>query len=112
MDGHYLPAGGNVIVMEVSSEGRSRKNSAAEIFLPDTLLLITAVLFHSCNLFPSGLEEEMTAADVWIGSAKQICRQNQFVSRVGGEEWILVSGRFNCCAKEGTDAGVKRSVLL
>lgn len=57
-------AGGNVIIMEVSPEGRSSKNSAAQIFLPDIFLLIIAVLFHSRNLFPSGLEEEMTAADV------------------------------------------------
>lgn len=103
---------GNVIIVEVHPQGRCRKNSVAQSFLPAVLLVISAVLLPCPNLFPSGLEEEMTAADVQIGSAKQICRQNQFVSRVGGEELLLVWGRINCCARGGTDAGVKRSLLL
>lgn len=102
---------GNVIIVEVSPEGRCRKNSAAQSFLP-AVLVISAVLLHGPGLFTSGLEEETTAADVQIGSAEQICRQNRFVSRVGGEELLLVWGRFNCCARGGTDAGVKRSLLL
>lgn len=101
---------GNVII--VSPEGRCSKNSAAQSFLPAVLLVISAVLLHCPNLFPSGLEEEMAAADVQIGSAKEICRQNRFMSRVGGEELLLGGGSFNCCARGGTDAGVKRSLLL
>ena len=103
---------GSVIIVEVNPEAGCRKNSAGQSFLPVVLLVISAVLLHCPYLLPSGLEEEMTAADVQIGSTKQICRPNRFVSRVGGEKLLLVWGRFNCCARGGTDAGVKRSLLL
>ena len=37
---------GNVIIVEVNPEGRCRKNSAAQSFLPAVLLVICAVLLH------------------------------------------------------------------
>lgn len=52
--------------VKISPEGRCKRNSAAQSFLPAGLPVIPEILLYFPNLFPSGLEEEMTVADVEI----------------------------------------------
>lgn len=93
----------------VRPDGRCRKVSPLRASSPCSSGLCRPLPLPSGS---SGLEQELAAAHVRIGSTNQICRQKQFVSRGGGEEFLLVWGRLNCCAWGGTDAGVKRSLLL
>lgn len=77
---------GNVII--VSPEGRCSKNSAAQSFLPAVLLVISAVLLRCPNLFPSGLEGEMAAADVQIGRKRRTDLQTEPIYEQSGRGGI------------------------